>query len=46
MTMAQFKQYLDWHDKKKSGKASGKVLGKRSATSGKSTAKGGKKSKK
>ena len=43
--MAQFKQYLDWHDKKKSGKG-GKVLGKRSATSGKSTAKGGKKSKK
>lgn len=48
MTMAQFKQYLDWHEKKKGGKASsgGKVLGKRSAASGKSTARGGKKSKK
>jgi hypothetical protein len=41
MTMAQFKKYLDWHEKKKKtgaapaqgGKASqgGKVLGKRSA---------------
>jgi len=34
MTMAQFKKYLDWHEKKKGGKASsagGKVLGKRSA---------------
>jgi hypothetical protein len=43
MTMAQFKKYLDWHEKKKTGKASsgGKVLGKRSAgaaSSGKSTA--------
>ena len=48
MTMAQFKNYLDWHEKqKKTGKSSqGKVLGKRSAASGKSTAKGGKKSKK
>lgn len=51
MTMAQFKQYLDWHEKKKGGKASsgGKVLGKRSAgaaSSGKSTARGAKKSKK
>lgn len=33
MTMAQFKKFLDWHEKKKGGKASsgGKVLGKRSA---------------
>lgn len=33
MTMAQFKQYLEWHEKRKGGKASsgGKVLGKRSA---------------
>lgn len=47
MTMAQFKKYLDWHEKKKGGKQSaGKVLGKRSAASGKSTAKGAKKSKK
>jgi hypothetical protein len=49
MTMAQFKKYLDWHEKKKGGKTStgGKVLGKRSAAaSGKSTAKGAKKSKK
>lgn len=45
MTMAQFVKYLDWHEKKKGGKASsgGKVLGKRSAgkasaTSGKSKA--------
>ena len=46
--MEQFKKYLDWHDKKKGGKASsgGKVLGKRSAggaSSGKSTTRGGKK---
>ena len=52
MTMAQFKKYLDWHEKKKTGKQSsgGKVLGKRSAggapSSGKSTGKGGKRSKK
>lgn len=48
MTMAQFKKYLDWHEKKKTGKTSsgGKVLGKRSAASGKSTAKGAKRSKK
>lgn len=48
--MAQFKKYLDWHEKKKGGKQStGKVLGKRSAgaaSSGKSTAKGAKRSKK
>jgi hypothetical protein len=32
MTMAQFKKYLDWHEKKKTGKQSStKVLGKRSA---------------
>lgn len=33
MTMQQFKQYVDWHEKKKGGKSSshGKVLGKRSA---------------
>lgn len=52
MTMAQFKQYLDWHEKGK-GKAAkasttgGKVLGKRSAgkastASGKTTSRGGK----
>lgn len=50
MTMAQFKQYLNWHEQKKGGKqsSSGKVLGKRSAggASGKSSAKGGKRSKK
>jgi hypothetical protein len=48
MTMAQFKKYLDWHEKKKGGKASsgGKQLGKRSAASGKSTAKGTKRAKK
>jgi hypothetical protein len=54
MTMAQFKKYLDWHEKKKTtGKQStstSKVLGKRSAgaaSSGKaSAAKGAKKSKK
>jgi hypothetical protein len=42
MTMAQFKQYLDWHEKKKTGKSSsgGKVLGKRSA--GKASAASGK----
>ena len=50
--MAQFKKFLDWHEKKKGGKASsgGKVLGKRSAgkastTSGKAS-KAGKRSKK
>lgn len=46
MTMAQFKKYLDWHEKKKGGKASssgGKVLGKRSA--GKASATSGKASK-
>ena len=45
MTMAQFKKYLDWHEKKKGGKASsgGKVLGKRSA--GKASAASGKASK-
>jgi hypothetical protein len=37
MTMAQFKQYLDWHEKKK---IAGKVLGKRSATSKASAASG------
>lgn len=52
MTMAKFKEYLDWHEKKKGGKASsgGKVLGKRStgkasAASGKGS-KAGKRSKK
>lgn len=40
MTMAQFKKYLDWHEKKKTGK----VLGKRSAT-GKASAASGKASK-
>lgn len=46
MTMAQFKKYLDWHEKKKGGKASsgGKVLGKRSST-GKASAASGKASK-
>lgn len=45
MTMAQFKQYLEWHEKRKGGKASsgGKVLGKRSA--GKASAASGKASK-
>jgi len=45
MTMAQFVKYLDWHEKKKGGKASsgGKVLGKRSA--GKASAASGKASK-
>ncbi|CDW85312.1 UNKNOWN [Stylonychia lemnae] len=45
MTMAQFKKYLDWHEKKKGGKTSsgGKVLGKRSA--GKASATSGKASK-
>ena len=45
MTMAQFKQYLDWHEQRKGGKASsgGKVLGKRSA--GKASAASGKASK-
>jgi hypothetical protein len=38
--MAQFKQYLDWHEKRKGGK----VLGKRSAT-GKASAASGKASK-
>jgi len=38
MTMAQFKKYLDWHEKKKGGK----VLGKRSA--GKASTASGKKS--
>ena len=46
--MAQFKKYLDWHEKKKTtGKSSshGKILGKRSAgkasaASGKSASKG------
>jgi hypothetical protein len=34
MTMEKYSQYLDWHKKKMGGKAStGKVLGKRSATS-------------
>lgn len=53
MTMAQFKKYLDWHEKKKGGKAStgGKILGKRSAGGKASTASGkasraGKRSKK
>jgi hypothetical protein len=52
MTMAQFKKYLDWHEKKKGGKSSstGKVLGKRSAgkvstASGKSASKGKKSAK-
>lgn len=42
MTMAQFKKYLEWHEKKKGGKASsgGKVLGKRSAAGKASTASG------
>lgn len=40
MSMAQFKQYLEWHEKKKTGK----VLGKRSAT-GKASAASGKASK-
>jgi hypothetical protein len=40
MTMAQFKKYLDWHEKKKGGK----VLGKRS-TAGKASAASGKASK-
>jgi hypothetical protein len=40
MTMAQFKKYLDWHEKKKGGK----VLGKRSTT-GKASAASGKGSK-
>ena len=40
MTMAQFKKYLDWHEKKKGGK----VLGKRSTT-GKASAASGKASK-
>lgn len=46
--MAQFKKYLDWHEKKKGKTSTGKVLGKRSAgaSSGKSTSRGGKKSKK
>ncbi len=50
--MAQFKKYLDWHEKKKGGKTSsgGKVLGKRnpgkaSAASGKSSSKGKKSAK-
>jgi hypothetical protein len=45
MTMAQFKKYLEWHEKKKGGKSSstGKVLGKRSA--GKASAASGKASK-
>ena len=50
--MAQFKRFIDWHEKKKGGKASsgGKILGKRStgkasAASGKAS-KGGKRSKK
>nr|AAG35196.1 telomere-binding protein beta subunit [Oxytricha trifallax] len=45
MTMAQFKRYLEWHEKKKGGKTSsgGKVLGKRSA--GKASATSGKASK-
>jgi hypothetical protein len=45
MTMAQFKKFLDWHEKKKGGKASsgGKVLGKRSA--GKASTASGKGSK-
>ncbi len=45
MTMEQFKQYLEWHEKRKGGKASsgGKVLGKRSA--GKASATSGKASK-
>lgn len=45
MTMAKFKEYLDWHEKKKGGKASsgGKVLGKRST--GKASAASGKTSK-
>lgn len=45
MTMEKFKEYLDWHDKKKGGKASsgGKILGKRSA--GKASAASGKGSK-
>jgi len=44
MTMAQFKKYLEWHEKKKGGKSSstGKVLGKRSA--GKASTASGKKS--
>jgi hypothetical protein len=45
LTMAQFKKYLDYHEKKKGGK----VIGKRSAggpSSGKSTEKGSKRSKK
>lgn len=47
--MAQFKKYLDWHEKKKGKTSTGKVLGKRStggASSGKSTSKAGKRSKK
>jgi hypothetical protein len=45
MTMAQFKKYLDWHNKKQGGKtSSGKVLGKRSTT-GKASAASGKASK-
>ena len=45
-TMAQFKKYLDWHEKKKSGKTNSgsKVLGKRSST-GKASAASGKASK-
>jgi hypothetical protein len=42
MTMAQFKKYLEWHEKKKT--TGGKVLGKRSAT-GKASAASGKASK-
>jgi hypothetical protein len=47
LTMAQFKKYLDYHEKKKG--TGGKVIGKRSAggpSSGKSTEKGSKRSKK
>jgi hypothetical protein len=45
MTMAEFKKYLEWHEKRKGGKTSsgGKVLGKRSA--GKASATSGKASK-
>lgn len=52
MTMAQFKKYLDWHNKKQGGKTSsgGKVLGKRStgkaSTASGKASKAGKRSKK
>jgi hypothetical protein len=43
--MAEFKKYLEWHEKKNTGKVLGKRSGKASTASGKSASKGKKSAK-